>query len=36
MRPDDFPAEAERLLLDVAANQAGIGLQQARLLSEQK
>ena len=31
----DFPAETERLLLDVAANQAAIGLQQARLLSEQ-
>jgi PAS domain S-box-containing protein len=32
----DFPAETERLLLDVAANQAFIGLQQARLLSEQR
>jgi PAS domain S-box-containing protein len=31
----DFPAETERLLLDVAANQAAIGLQQARLLREQ-
>jgi len=34
-RPD-FPDEAERLLLRVAANQAAIGLQEARLLSEQK
>src|SRR6266404_6439979 len=32
----DFPWEAERLLLSVAANQAAIGLQEARLLSEQK
>ena len=32
----DFPAETETLLLDVAAKQAAIGLQQARLLSEQK
>jgi PAS domain S-box-containing protein len=32
----DFPGQAERLLLDVAANQAAIGLQQARLLGEQK
>lgn len=32
----DFPSEAERLLLSVAANQAAIGLQEARLLSEQK
>ena len=31
----DFPAETERLLLDVAANEAAIGLQQARLLGEQ-
>lgn len=30
----DFPTQAERLLLDVAVNQAAIGLQQARLLSE--
>ena len=28
----DFPTQAERLLLDVAANQATIGLQQRRLL----
>ena len=28
----DFPVVTERLLLDVAANQAAIGLQQARLL----
>jgi formate hydrogenlyase transcriptional activator len=32
----DFPWETERLLLRVAANQAAIGLQEARLLSEQK
>src|SRR5579859_6399677 len=32
----DFPAQTERLLLSVAANQAAIGLQEARLLSEQK
>jgi PAS domain S-box-containing protein len=32
----DFPSETERLLLDVTANQAAIGLQHARLLSEQK
>src|SRR2546421_5285104 len=32
----DFPAPTERLLLSVAANQAAIGLQEARLLSEQK
>jgi C4-dicarboxylate-specific signal transduction histidine kinase len=31
-----FPQETERLLLDVAVNQAVIGLQQARLLSEQR
>src|SRR6267142_2154014 len=31
----DFPGEAERLLLTVAANQVAIGLQEARLLSEQ-
>jgi PAS domain S-box-containing protein len=30
----DFPAETDRLLLEAAANQATIGLQQARLLSE--
>ena len=30
----DFPTETERLVLDVAANQAAIGLQQARLLRE--
>jgi PAS domain S-box-containing protein len=34
-RPD-FPSQTERLLLDVAANQAAIGLQQSRLLKEQK
>ena len=33
---DGFPTQTEGLLLDVAANQAAIGLQQARLLSEQK
>src|SRR5258706_11944926 len=32
----DFPGETERLLLRVATNQAAIGLQEARLLSEQK
>ncbi len=32
----DFPGETERLLLSVAANQAAIGLQEARLLSDQK
>ena len=32
----DFPNQMERLLLDVATNGAAIGLQQARLLSEQK
>ena len=32
----DFPTQSERLLLAVAANQVTIGLQQARLLSEQK
>jgi PAS domain S-box-containing protein len=31
-----FPAQTERLLLDVAANQAAVGLQQARLLGEQR
>jgi len=32
----DFPGQTERLLLSVAANQASIGLQEARLLSQQK
>jgi PAS domain S-box-containing protein len=32
----DFPEQTESLLLSVAANQASIGLQEARLLSEQK
>jgi len=32
----DFPGQTERLLLSVAANQAAIGLQEARLLGEQK
>jgi PAS domain S-box-containing protein len=32
----DFPTQAERLLLGVAANQVTVGLQQARLLNEQK
>lgn len=31
-----FPSDTERLLLGVAANQAAIGLEEARLLSEQK
>ena len=33
---EDFPRQTERLILSVAANQASIGLQEARLLSEQK
>src|ERR1700733_6766033 len=32
----DFPRQTERLILGVAANQASIGLQGARFLSEQK
>jgi PAS domain S-box-containing protein len=32
----DFPTITERLLLQVAANQTAIGLQEARLLSEQR
>ncbi|MGC2110613.1 MAG: PAS domain S-box protein [Candidatus Korobacteraceae bacterium] len=32
----DFPGQTEKLLLGVAANQAAIGLQEARLLSQQK
>lgn len=32
----DFPTEAERLVLNVAANQAAIGLREAHLLEEQK
>jgi PAS domain S-box-containing protein len=32
----NFPVQTERLVLDVAANQAAIGLQQARLLRQQK
>ncbi len=32
----DFPRQTERLILNVAANQASIGLQEARRLSEQK
>jgi hypothetical protein len=35
-RRADFPTQTERLLLGVAANQAAIGIQEARLLSEQK
>jgi PAS domain S-box-containing protein len=35
-RRADFPRETERLLLSVAVNQAAIGLQEARLLSEQR
>jgi hypothetical protein len=34
-RRADFPTETERLLLNVATNQTAIGLQEARLLSEQ-
>jgi PAS domain S-box-containing protein len=33
---EDFPAQTEQLLLDVAANHAAIALQHARLLSEQR
>jgi PAS domain S-box-containing protein len=32
----DFPGQTEKLLLGVAANQASFGLQDARLLSQQK
>src|SRR5580658_2109571 len=32
----DFPRQTERLILSVAANQASIGLQEARVRSEQK
>jgi PAS domain S-box-containing protein len=32
----DFPRQTERLILNVAANQASIGLQEARLRGEQK
>ena len=32
----DFPSQTESLLLSVAANQASIGLHEAKLLSEQK
>jgi PAS domain S-box-containing protein len=35
-RRADFPTKFEMLLLRVAANQAAMGLQEARLLSEQK
>jgi PAS domain S-box-containing protein len=35
-RRPDFPNETERLLFNVAANQVAIGLQKARLLTEQK
>src|SRR5579864_7852545 len=35
-RRTDFPRDTEALLLGIAANQAVIGLQQARLLTEQK
>src|ERR1700730_16751725 len=35
-RRADFPRDTEALLLGIAANQAVIGLQQARLLREQK
>ena len=35
-RRTDFPTEIERLLLRVAANQAGIGLQEARRAGDQK
>jgi len=32
----DFPSQTERLVLNVAANQAATGLQEARLLGEQR
>lgn len=32
----DFPRDTERLILGVAANQASLGIQEARLLMEQK
>ncbi len=32
----DFPGQTEKLVLSVAANQAAIGLQEARLLGEQR
>lgn len=35
-RRTDFPIATERLLLNAAANQATIGLQEARLLGEQR
>jgi hypothetical protein len=35
-RRADFPTETERLLLNLATNQTAIGLQAARLLSQQK
>lgn len=35
-RRPDFPKETERLLLSVAANQAAIGLQEARLVRQQQ
>jgi PAS domain S-box-containing protein len=35
-RRTDFPRETERLLLNVAANQAAIGLQEARILVDEK
>jgi PAS domain S-box-containing protein len=35
-RRSDFPTDIERLLLRVAANQAGIGLQEARRSGEQR
>jgi PAS domain S-box-containing protein len=35
-RRSGFPEQTERLVLSVAANQAAIGLQEARLLSDQK
>src|SRR2546426_2244091 len=35
-RRADFPAKTERLVLAIAANQAAMGLQEARLLNEQR
>ena len=35
-RRPDFPLQSERVLLEVAANEAAVGLQQAHLLADQK
>lgn len=36
VRRMDFPLQTERLVLNIAATQAAVGLQEARLLAEQK